>query len=290
MEKCWFVLPQTHYPPPQENCDNGATKQTGPICLGHFIKDLKHLDQVINSNGPEPFPLDMPVYRTRPIDFDWEEKKESGVNVDATATVPIAAAAGVTANASLGFALKKTVGNYWQIDELDTLVVQPTRAYVNICLASAPIVEFLESVKLGPTWSIFMITGLKIVRGKSTQTTSHGRERGVHGGPGVGVAGITEVTIDGGLSSGQSVSISATYAHDFVWAVRLSKITKGFFDKVWTQKTFSKGATFNMDEGPEGVENIKNILLDEGLPSNEVYAIDSEEEGDEIIIVSENHH
>lgn len=72
--------------------------------------------------------------------------------------------------------------------------------------------------------------------------------------------------------------------------MRLSKITKGFFDKVWTQKTFSKGATFNMDEGPEGVENIKNILLDEGLPSNEVYAIDSEEEGDEIIIVSENHH
>lgn len=84
--------------------------------------------------------------------------------------------------------------------------------------------------------------------------------------------------------------MSATYAHDFVWAVRLSKITKGFFDKVWTQKTFSKGATFNMNEGPESVENIKHILLDEGLRSNEVYAIDSEEGGDEIIVVSESHH
>lgn len=81
--------------------------------------------------------------------------------------------------------------------------------------------------------------------------------------------------------------MSATYTHDFVWAVRLSKITKGFFDKVWTQKTFSKGATFNVDEGPKGVEKIKHILLDEGLPGNEVYAIDSEEGGDEIIILSE---
>jgi hypothetical protein len=186
MDKCWFVLPQTHYPPPQEEEDeNGALKQTGSICLGHFIKDLKHLDQVVNSSGPEAFPFDMPIYRTKPTNFEWEENKEQGLSLSTTAEAPVAAVAGITAKGSLGFALKKTVGNHWQIDELSTMVVQPSRAYINRCLASEPVAEFLKHAKLGPTWSIFMITGLKIAHGNSTQKVSHGRERSVQGGHGL---------------------------------------------------------------------------------------------------------
>ncbi|KAH7131290.1 hypothetical protein EDB81DRAFT_871577 [Dactylonectria macrodidyma] len=287
MDKCWFVLPQTHYPPPQENSDNGGFGQTGPICLGHIIKDLRHLDQVINPGGPEPFPLDMPIYRTRPTDFEWEENKEQNFDIAATVDVPIGAAAGVTAKASLGLALKKTVGNYWQIDHLDTMIVQPTRAYINLCLASAPVAEFIESIKLGPTWSIFMITGLKIVRGNSSQKISHGRERGIRGGPGVGVAGIAEVTTDGGISSQHSISVSAKYTNDFVWAVRFSKIAKGLFVKDWRQKTFTKDATFSMDDSSTGMENIKEVLLDEGLLCSEIFAVDSGGSDDEIVVVPE---
>lgn len=186
MDKCWFVLSQTHLPPPQEAEDeNGAFKQTGPLCLGHFIKDLKHLDNVINTSGPEPFPLDMPVYRMGPIGFEWESNKEGGFDLSVAADVPIAAAPGINAKASLGFALKKSLGRSWQIEKLETLTVDPTRTYINRCLAGEQIAEFLEDNKLGPAWSIFVVTGLKIVRGNSTQTTSHGRERGISGGPGV---------------------------------------------------------------------------------------------------------
>lgn len=183
MDKCWFVLPQTHYPPPQEDEENG--KQTGPICLGHFIQDLEHLDQVINESGPEPFSLEMPIYRTQPIGFEWENNREGGIDLSVSADAPVAAGAGVTAKASMGFALKKTVRDYWQFDQLDTMVVQPSRAYINRCLATPQIAEFLQQKKLLSTWSIYIITGLKIVRGSSTRQTSYGRERGLRGGTGV---------------------------------------------------------------------------------------------------------
>ncbi|KAH7275682.1 hypothetical protein MRS44_006123 [Fusarium solani] len=272
MDKCWFVLSQTHLPPPREADEDGTFK--GPLCLGHFIKDLKHLDHVINTSGPEqPFPLDMPVYRSGPIEFEWDSNRECGFDVSVGADVP--SVPGINAKASLGLALKKSLGTSWQIDQLETLTVDPTRVYINRCLAGEQIAEFLEDNKFGPTWKIFIVTGLKIVRGNSTQKISHGRERGINGGPGVGVAGIAEVSVQGGFSSATSTSTSAKNTHDFVWAVRLSKITKGLFDKKWSKKTYSQGATFDMEERGRSIES---ILLDEGLEDSEVFMMDNDDD------------
>ncbi|KAL2692042.1 hypothetical protein Neosp_002445 [[Neocosmospora] mangrovei] len=274
MDKCWFVLSQTHVPPPR--VEDGAFTQTGPLCLGHFIKDLKHLDHVINTNGPEqPFPLDMPIIRTGPIEFEWGSNREVGFDVSVGADVPVAAAPGINAKASLGLAFKKSLGTSWQIEQLETLTFNPTRSYINRCLAGEQIVEFLADNKFGPTWKIFIVTGLKIVRGNSTQTISHGRERGINGGPGVGVAGIAEASVQGGFSSGTSTSTSAKNTHDFVWAVRLSKISKGLFDKKWQKKTYSEGATFDMEERGRSIES---MLLDEGLEDSELFMIDDDDE------------
>lgn len=181
MDKCWFVLSQTHLPPPRD--EDGAFKQTGPLCLGHFVKDLKHLDHVINTSGPEPFPLSTPICRTGPIEFEWDSTTERGFDVSVGAEVPVAAAPGLNAKASLGLALKKSLGTSWQIDQLETVTVNPSRSYINQCLAGEEIAEFLEDSKF--RWSIFIVTGLKIVRGNSTQKISHGKERAINGGPGV---------------------------------------------------------------------------------------------------------
>ncbi|KAG4263048.1 hypothetical protein FPRO04_13285 [Fusarium proliferatum] len=282
MDKCWFVLSQTHYPPPQDSDKNGAFKQTGPLCLGHFVKSLKHLDSVINTSGPEPFPLDMPVYRTGPIEFEWESTKEGGFDATTTAEVPIAAAPGINAKASLGFALKKTVGNHWQIEQLETLTVEPTRAYINRSLAGDQVVEFLEDNKFGPTWSIFVITGLKIVRGNSTRKTTHGTEKSINGGPGIGIGGVAEVSVDTGFSSTTSTSTAAKQTHDFVWAVRLSKITKGLFDKKWSKKTYSRGAAFSMKEYETDIES---RLSEECLTTTQLLTIEADETGPEHIVV-----
>lgn len=96
-----------------------------------------------------------------------------------------------------------------------------------------------------------------------------------------GVAGIAEASVQGGFSSATSTSTSAKNTHDFIWAVRLSKITKGLFDKKWSKKTFSEGATFDMQERGRSIES---ILLDEGLEDSEVFMIDGEPDLGHIVI------
>lgn len=56
--------------------------------------------------------------------------------------------------------------------------------------------------------------------------------------------------------------------------MRLSKITKGLFDKKWSKKTYSQGATFDMEERGRSIES---ILLDEGLAVSEVLMIEDGE-------------
>jgi hypothetical protein len=80
------------------------------------------------------------------------------------------------------------------------------------------------------------------------------------------------------------VSSTAQKITDFVWAVRLAKISKGLIDRQWSHETFSGGATFGLDselgksqqiidalqgEGLEGFEEV-NLKLD-----NEVFVIDT---------------
>lgn len=57
--------------------------------------------------------------------------------------------------------------------------------------------------------------------------------------------------------------------------MRLSKITKGLFDKKWSKKTYSQGATFDMEERGRSIES---ILLDEGLEDSEVVMMDDDDD------------
>ena len=127
--KCWFVLQQTHYPPPVIP-KNGTGTSSGPICLGHLIPDLKHLDNVVNRHGPLWIPLDMPIYPTKAWDLTWEVNKNKRVDISGNAGVPIAAAAGLIIKQDAGVAFKRTVENFWEFESLDTFIIQPTSEYV----------------------------------------------------------------------------------------------------------------------------------------------------------------
>ena len=54
MEKVWFKLRQTDYLPEEVNT-MGSGKETAPLCLGHFIPDLKNIDFVLNRGEIEQF-------------------------------------------------------------------------------------------------------------------------------------------------------------------------------------------------------------------------------------------
>lgn len=178
--KCWFVLQQTHYPPPDTSKTGGPK---GPICLGHLIPNLKHLDEVINRHGPLDLPADIPIYTTKATDLTWDMDKSGAIDFSVSAGAPIAAAAGLTAQVSAGVAFKQTVKRYWEFECLDTLVIQPTRAYIEDSVEDEEVSQYLRSRLLGSS-SVFMVTGIMIARGAKI-TTSNGRERALHGKPGV---------------------------------------------------------------------------------------------------------
>jgi len=175
MEKCWFVLRQKHYPPPQDG--------KGPIQLGHLIPDLKHLDQVINNDpGPTPFPQAVVVYKSRLENLKWEAQSGHNIGGSANANVPIPQTAGlVSVGGEAGVVFQKSVSNFWQFEALDSWIIQPTDAYIESCRKDKLVNAYIEKKTRFNAWSLFMITGLAIARGANSTQEEKG-EWDVHTG------------------------------------------------------------------------------------------------------------
>lgn len=183
--KCWFVLKQTHYPPPSIPKNGiGSMKGGGPICLGHLIPDLKHLDNVINHHGPLDIPPDMPIYPTKAWDLTWEANQTDGFDVSGNAGVPIAAAAGLTLELGARVAFQRTIKNFWKFASLETFIFQPTSEYVEDSIEDDEVMAYHKKRGFLNSSTVFMITGIMIARGAKTKTSDTGK-RDIHGGPGV---------------------------------------------------------------------------------------------------------
>lgn len=163
MEKVWFKLRQTDYPPSPEDAilRGEGDDSTAPLCLGHFISNLKTLDFPLNHGSILPFPSLMRPFCSTTLNFTWDDTRLRSPGTNLAAGAPILAAAGVTAKASLQFAFMKTVESHEEYDQLDTYIVQPTKGYIKDCLEQE---EMKAHVKGKVSWSVFMITGIKVAR------------------------------------------------------------------------------------------------------------------------------
>ena len=273
MDKCWFVLRQTHYPPPKMPVQGTTARATGAICLGHIIPDLKHLDQVLNSEyGPEPYPASMTVYETTKWDMKWDISSSSTNSATANVGVPTGVLP-VDMNTSVSAAFKKSVRNFWEFERLDTAIVQPTRAYVDDSLEDGDVEAFLNRKKvLGlKPWTLYMISGIAIARGARVVSNEESESNSMHADAGVNVPGAAGGGISGEVGGERGTKANWNKASDFVWAVRLARISKGLFhgDKQWKMETVAKGATFSKEDGDgdgEGKEvNAEDELTAEGM-------------------------
>jgi hypothetical protein len=181
--KCWFVLKQTYYPPP-ELPKNGIGTMKGPICLGHLIPDLKHLDSVINRQGPLDTLPDMPIYATKATNLTWDLSTNKGIDLSLKCGAPISAAGGLTIQVGGRVTFQRTVKNYWEFDSLDTFIIQPTGEYIEDSIEDDEVIAYLTQRSLMSSSSLFMITGIMIARGAKI-TMSHSQQRALNGGPGV---------------------------------------------------------------------------------------------------------
>jgi hypothetical protein len=261
MDKCWFVLRQSHYPPPEYSEAEDSSR--GAICLGHVIPDLKHLDAVINTDSPEPYPANMPVFTTKKWSLNWETDRGRQIELSASGDAPIGP---VQADASVKVVFQKSASNYSNFESLDTSIIQPTMAYIEDSLESELVQKELEGRKfLGVSfWTLFMVTGLVIARGAANKQHDLA-EASTSGQARANVSGDIGVGANASVSSKKEDSISYQKASDFVWAVRLTKVTKRPFIEGVTRETVVKGATFSM--GEEDSEHIewKAELAAEGL-------------------------
>jgi hypothetical protein len=101
--------------------------------------------------------------------------------------------------------------------------------------------------------------------------------------------------MDVSVSSETGISSTGHKATDFVWALRLAKISKGFIDREWSHETFSKSATFGLDDEVEPGKQIVEALEAEGLkglenvnikPDDDVFVLGSCRDSDEPLDVS----
>jgi hypothetical protein len=178
MDKVWFKLRQTDYPPPPEAAIiRGCTGIEAPLCLGHIIEDLKTLDFTMNPDSIEPLPRNMRVFPTRMIDFRWNHARSQENSIDMGASAPVATAAGLTLGGDIKLAFSKSVESHEGYERLDKYIMQPTQSYITDCLEEEPLVSY---VKRKTTWTIFMVTGLYVARkGTSSASYSSGTTIGI---------------------------------------------------------------------------------------------------------------
>ncbi|KAF3904695.1 hypothetical protein ABW21_db0209026 [Orbilia brochopaga] len=243
MEKCWFILRHTHYPPPVD--------RVGPIQLGHIIPNFKSLDQVINAeSGPLEFSRGMTSFKTTQGNFTWDSSSSSNADVSVSTLVPVDASGLVSAGGQMGFALKRSIKNFWAFDKVEREIIQPTIRYIENSLHGEEVERYiLERKGLAGRWEVFMITGLAIARGaKGSEQLGEGKA--VHGGPNVGLAAILNVGADVSLEREKISSSSFEAATDFVWAIRLMRIYKSVFRSGWRYETHTGLSCPSFDDKP----------------------------------------
>lgn len=178
MEKCWFVLKQSHYPPPHLP-KSGIGTANGATCLGHIIPDLINLDGVINrSEEGIKFTPSVPTHHTESLRLDW--KRDTGLETGMAAGVkaPMRAGVPVFAEQQLKLAFERTEKNHKEFDTLDRYIIQVDRRFIRENLEDDAVAARIEQTKgvrllgIGGQWSVFMITGIIVARsakGKSEE-------------------------------------------------------------------------------------------------------------------------
>jgi hypothetical protein len=171
MEKCWFVLKQSHYPPPALP-ESGIGTGNGAICLGHIIADLTNLDGVVNRNDHGiRFTPAVQVYHTESWCLDWNREQGRQVGGSVKAGAPIGSTVPMTAEHQTKSAFERTETDHKEFDTLDRYIIQVNRKFIDGLLADEDVASHIERIKgtkvlgVGGGWNIYMITGITVARG-----------------------------------------------------------------------------------------------------------------------------
>ncbi|EHK42493.1 hypothetical protein TRIATDRAFT_319911 [Trichoderma atroviride IMI 206040] len=280
MDRVWFKLRQTHYSPsPVENILAGdGDDSQAPLCLGHCIADLKHLDFPINAGAVVAFPQRMAVFSSHIIDFKWERKRSFATSLALATNAPVAAALGLaTVKASVSIAFKRSVSQYEEFSRLDTYIVQPTRRYVEQCLERDEVKNYIGHKG---NWSFFMITGLRVARAGKRLNTTTSNAFEINAGPNADILNAATGDVTSDTTVAHEDDINEGQVSDFVWAIRLAKIHKGILMTDWSIDPYTRRATFSAENNQH--VDVGAVVENEGLESFQV--VEDDDLGEAIVL------
>lgn len=222
--------------------------------MGDLIPSLKRLDHRINETSPEPYPFDMPIYTTSSGKLTWTITTPQEYSLSGTLGAPVAALLGCTVSADIELALKKSIRRYSDIEFVDTTIIQPKRSYIDSILENADVSKWIKENRTLGAWRMYMVSGLIIARGSKSSETTESRGTLISGGPRIDMPAIAEAGLTLSSSTEKELSTSVENQSDFIWAVRLTKISKGVLDSTWMPETYTKGTTFGAEEAKINVD------------------------------------
>ncbi|EHK27064.1 uncharacterized protein TRIVIDRAFT_119995, partial [Trichoderma virens Gv29-8] len=243
MDKCWFVLKQVHYPPP-DLPETGIGTANGSISLGHIIPDPVNLDGVINrSEEGITFTSTARIQHTRTV-CNWNNVNDLEAGLSSNIKVSMGTGVPVSTALQTKLAFKRTRKNHESFDFLDCYIVDVDRKFISRILEQEEVSAHIERIKgvqllgIGGRWSIWMITGIIVARGAKRE---YGDSRKIE-------ARTSASAVAANFASKKGTSMLIKESSDYVWAVRLTKIWKAATEKDWDFRTVEKGSTFSMND------------------------------------------
>jgi hypothetical protein len=227
--KIWFLIPDFDFP------------ADGPLVLGAIINNPLLPNRIINEDSIADLPASSKRITHKK---DWKHTVE--IEQDGRIGI-LARFLGGLLGEGLGGNFDERTINEYDIEDLETTHFSPTESYVNDAVGAVDVQDFLKGSRF--KFPVYMITGLKIARGASSQVLIRKRQvRGLHANTTfLGMSAVAPVEVDtGNIALRQTRHEESSFkSSDFVIAYRLNKIT---FQKVAVQgpnvkqEEFVKGA------------------------------------------------
>jgi hypothetical protein len=232
--KIWFLVPDFDFP------------ADGPLVLGTIINHPLQPNRIINEDSIAAVPASSKRITHKE---DWKHTVE--IERDGRIGVLARFLSGLLGEGLGGDFDERTINEY-DIKNLETAHFSPTESYVNDAVGAVDVQDFLKGSRF--KLPVYMITGLKIARGGSSQVLIKKRQmRGLHANTTfLGMPTGAQVEVDtGNIALRQTRNEESSFkSSNFVIAYRLNKIT---FQKVAgqgpnvKQEGFVKGAMLGLE-------------------------------------------
>ncbi|OTA94290.1 hypothetical protein M434DRAFT_394842 [Hypoxylon sp. CO27-5] len=291
MDKCWFVLRQTFYIPPEYAFPTKAGGKTirGNLRLGDVVPSPKNIYPILTQGELPLFSREMDITSSQ-SKLDWASKAGIENSGMIGGGAPIAAAAGVTVDAKLSAVFKSTMNNWANFETVDTEVVQPSSSYIDQVLAQPEVKDRIDQQIWLPffnKWTVYIVTGLMIGRTGGTVGSSESNSQGIEGGLDVDLLGASAMKLQGSHKDSTENNTSAEIQGDRVWAVRFAKIHKGWLQRKWIHTEATIGSA--LDGGnEEEEEDVQEVLDHEGWHGIKLVKLSATETTGELVFAMGN--